>query len=363
MIWLFFGAVLLLAVLLVLVTSNAAGKDADPLAHYKEQLAEISADVERGILDETSAASAKLEIERRILKAVRAQEKRHAAVRASGTLLPAAAVVIIGTALIYSQIGSPNAQSKSGAFVTMQDTAVTEGGPTFKEALDKIETHLGANPDDFDGWSVMAKTARSVGDYQRTIKAYENMVRLKPEDARYRIDMLESYIAMAQGTITPAAKMVLQDLLRSEPTHPAGQYYLGLMRFQAGDKDGAKAVWLALAETSAANAPWMPVVNKHLQDLGVRPPKISQEQIDSVNAISEEERTEFIRSMMARLEEKLAENPTDSQGWVMLARSQIATGDKKAAILTLNRAYDTVNDADKPKIKALLDNLRNNSDF
>lgn len=363
MIWLFFGAVALVAVLLILVKSNAADKDADPLSHYKEQLEEIAADVERGILDETSAASAKLEIERRILKTVKKAEAKTLFAGSAATVLPIAGAVVIGAWFIYSQLGSPNAQSKPGVFVTMQNAEVTEGGPTFREALDKIQLHLDANPDDIEGWSVMAKTARSVGDYSRTINAYKNIVRLQPDDARYRVEMLESYIAMAQGQITPAAKMVLQDLLRAEPNHPAAHYYLGLTRLQSGDEEGAKAIWLTLAESSAADAPWMPVVNKHLQDMGVRPPKLSQDQIDSVNAMNEEERKDFIRSMMARLATKLEDNPTDSQGWMMLARSQLSQGDKKSAISTLNRALQAVNDADKPKIQAFLDNLLNSNDF
>ncbi|MCK0069992.1 c-type cytochrome biogenesis protein CcmI [Kordiimonas laminariae] len=363
MIWLFCVAIALVAVLLITVKSGAADRDADPLSHYKEQLEEITADVERGILDEESAASAKLEIERRILKTVRKAESKTLFSGSVSTVLPIAGAVVIGAWLVYSQLGSPNAQSKPGVFVTMQNAEVTEGGPTFREALDKIQLHLDANPDDIEGWSVMAKTARSVGDYSRTINAYKNIVRLQPEDSRYQVDMLESYIAMAQGKITPAAKMVLQDLLRAEPNHPAAHYYLGLTRLQAGDEEGAKTVWLALAESSAADAPWMPTVNKHLQDMGVRPPKLSQDQIDNVNAMTAEDRQEFIRSMMARLEAKLEENPTDSQGWMMLARSQVSQGDKKSAISTLNRALEAVNDADKPKIQAFLDNLLNSNDF
>ncbi len=363
MIWALVAGVLLIVVLLILVKPKGVGHDADPLAHYKEQLTEIDADLARGILDKESAASAKLEIERRILRTNTAKFQTVISSSGLSAVVPVATFVVVGSLAVYSFLGKPDAQSKPGVFVAMQNAQISEGGPTFKEALDKISLHLAENPDDVDGWNMMANTARSIGDYSLTVRAFENIARLKPTESRWRVEMLEAYLAMAQGKVTPAAKLVIQDILTLDPGHPAAHYYTGLARLQAGDSESAKAIWLALAERSPADAPWMPVINKNLAELGVRPPKLSQEQIDSVAEMSEEERAEFVRSMMARLAAKLEENPTDSQGWVMLARSQASLGDEKAAINTLKTALDAVKDADKPKIQALLDNLLNTNDF
>ncbi len=363
MIWALFGVIMAIAAFLILVKPNAKGLKADPISHYKEQLAEIEADMDRGILDVDSASAAKLEIERRILRLANNKGSTEGRASLTAALIPVVVFVLLGSGLGYYYLGNPSISSQPSALSTIQNTPISEGGPTFKEALEKIEKHLSENPDDIKGWQMMATTAKSVGDYSRAARAFQNIVGFIPNEARWRVELLESYMAMAQGKITPAAKLVLASLLQLEPEHPAGHFYLGVSRLQDGDRETAKSVWLALAERSPANAPWMSAVNEQLSKLGVAPPKLTQAQIDAVAVMNDEERQAFIMSMMERLQLKLESNPNDVKGWLMLARSQASIGQKQVAIDTLKHALGVVEVANRPKLQALLDKLLLNGDL
>lgn len=364
MIWVLLGLAAV-AVVSVLVISRRETVAADPLDHYRAQLDEITEDEARGIIDAPSAKAARLEVERRILKVAGTSGTRREK-EAGDRRLPfvLATLVLAGSAALYAVMGSPHLEAQPGVIVAGRDRLVDEGGTTtYGEAIAAVQAHLKENPDDIQGLEILAKSARAVRDYSVSANAFARLVQLQPHEAAWRIQQFEAMMAMAGGQITPAAKMVLGSLLEAAPDHPAGQYYLGLTRLQAGDRDGAKAVWQALADRSAADAPWMPTLNDQLSKLGVRPPKLSQDQMAAVADMSEEDRRAFIASMMDRLANRLENAPDDPEGWVMLARSHLAMGDRETAISVLERGLAMVSEGNRAPIKALLDNLRANPDL
>jgi len=358
MIW----ALLFLAVIPVLLLIFAGGtedeSEADPVAHYKRQLAELEDDLKSRLLTKDAVANARLEIERRILRLADYQENKETGKRSSFAM-PAAvcSVLIAGSIFIYNQVGSPGVQSQPGQAASLLQAPITDDGPSYGETIDQLQAHLANNPDDQNQWKLLGEVANTARSFSVAANAYGVLVRLDPEDNNWRVRQLEAYIMMANGQITPAANMLVQALLAVEPEHPAGHYYLGLARLQLGDRDAAKAIWTALADRSPVDAPWMPTVQQRLAEVGVAPPTLTKDQIDSVAEMSAEQQDAFVRSMIARLAERLESAPDDIEGWVMLARSQAALGEQNAAIATLTRALDLVEPDKRPQLQAFLDNL------
>jgi len=362
MIWALLTLVIAPLVLMILFGGREDDREADPVSHYKRQLVDLADDLKNKVVSKKDAASAKLEIERRILRLAERQGARNTGER-GGLVAPAvlSAILIAASFLGYSHLGSPSALSQSGEVESFLDTSVTKDGPSFREAIDKISAHLQENPDDKQGWEVLAKSARSVRSFSVAANAFGKLVRLAPNETKWRVQQLEAFIAMARGQVTPAANMLIQKLLVAVPDHPAGHYYLGLARLQSGDRNAAQAIWMALSDRSAANAPWMPIVQEHLRELGVVPPRLSEDDTAMVADMSPGEQDAFVRSMIARLEERLESTPTDSEGWMMLARSQAALGEKDTAIATLTRAMSLVSAEARPQMQAFLDNLNENT--
>ncbi|HKX06879.1 MAG TPA: c-type cytochrome biogenesis protein CcmI, partial [Stellaceae bacterium] len=98
LVWLVFAVLAALVVALVIWPLAATGhrsltRAAYDRAVYRDQLKEIGRDVERGVLTPAEAASARLEVERRLLAADDATERRTGAAAA-----PASRVLTIGLA-------------------------------------------------------------------------------------------------------------------------------------------------------------------------------------------------------------------------------------------------------------------------
>ncbi|WP_286829109.1 MULTISPECIES: c-type cytochrome biogenesis protein CcmI [Kordiimonas] len=362
MIWLLLALTALL-VALVLIIGRGRGKTVDPLDHYRAQLDEITEDEARGVVDAESARAARLEVERRILKV--AKQKTSAGTVVGDKRLPVllAAVTLVAAFTLYGFMGRPDLPAKPGMVASSLDQLVEEGGPTFGEAIKSIQKHLKDAPQDQKAWEILAKTSRSVRDFSTAANAFGQLAMLDPTNATWRAQQLEAMIAMSGGQISPATRLVLGKLIEEFPDHAAGQYYLGLARLQAGDEVGAKATWTALADRSAPDAPWMPVLRRQLSSLGVAPPKLTDEQVASVENMTEDQRRAFIASMMARLEAKLESAPDDAEGWMMLARSYLAMGDQDAAIDALERGLSHVSGEKAAVLQAFLDNLTSNPDL
>ena len=108
----------------------------------------------------------------------------------------------------------------------------------------------------------LSTSARAASDFQRTIQAYDQLIRLDPNNAEWRVRKYEAYVAMAEGRISPAARITLIDLLETTPDHPAGQFYLGQWHVQNDRPEEARQVWQSLLERSDAAAPWVPAVRR-----------------------------------------------------------------------------------------------------
>lgn len=371
MIWLVFSVIAVAGFAVLFFGRAGRGVTVDPVAHYKAQLAEIDADLERGMIDAESARAAQLEVQRRLLRAVDGRETIKAghlpaAPQAGFTLTTygmATLVLVLFSGLLYGFMGSPNTPAAPPpAREVAKDRLIEEGGDiTMGQAIEKFKDHLETNPDDMQGWQYLATTARAVGDYSTVATAYGELARVNPSDPNLRIEEFEAYMAHGDGRVTPAARLVLAAFLDIAPDHPAGQYYLGVAYMQAGNEDGARAVWTALADRSTADAPWMPALERQLSALGVQPPQLSDEDIAVVNNMNDSEREAFLNSMLARLESKLESDPSDANGWLMLARSKLTLGDKTGAINALNKGI-SANPGDKSaELQAFLDNIDQSS--
>lgn len=371
MIWLTLAAVGALGLFVLLFRLRAADNEAvDPVAHFKTQLSEIDADEKAGAIDAEAAASARLELQRRLLRASKRSKSDLAATGGSlsaqtlAALLLAVSIAAVG---LYALLGAPGVPSSPRTLMeNQQQQFVEETGMSLGEAFERMQQGLNAAPEDAEARQMLgrlARLARSSGDNVTAAGAFNQLAQLDPSNPNWKASELEAFIAHGRGQITPAARLVLAELLSAAPDHPAGHYYLGLFRLQVGDEAGARAVWTALADRSAADAPWMPQLRQQLAGLGVAPPALSEEDIAVVDAMTDEEREDFMRQMLARLEARLESNPEDPAGWLMLARSKLALGDRKGAISAVEQGIAANPSENTTELQAFLDNLLENPDL
>ena len=337
MIWIVIVAMTaaVIAALLLPVLKRGAGEGVDRNAYdravFRDQLAELDRDLERGVIGPAEAEAARNEISRRIIAAAGRPQERQAAVAPAVALLCVLLVPIVAIPL-YVKAGSPGLP---GVPLATRMAEAEEKGD-YEALIVKVEQHLASNPDDIEGWKVLAPAYRRGLRLADSVEAHRNIVRLSPPDARAIADYAEAMVMAGQGIVSAEAHDLFGKALELDPKLPKARFYDALALKQEGKTAEAKAALEAFLKDTPADAPWRPMLVAEMQDMGAKPPALDSETMAAAQDMSAEDQQAMIRTMVDGLEERLAANPDDLDGWLRLIRSRAVLGEAGKA----KDAYD-----------------------
>ncbi|MDH3669414.1 MAG: c-type cytochrome biogenesis protein CcmI [Rhodospirillales bacterium] len=370
--WLILAAMtagVLVSLLLPLVRRQRAtlSRAALETAIYGDRLAEVKRDLERGLLTPSEAEAAEAEISRLMLAAAgtaeaQAQEKSdplagQGARWAAATLV--AAGLPLGAVVLYLALGSPAEPGYPFAAREDETTAAAQHvGSDMAAAIDRLAERLETEPDNLEGWTLLARSYLSAGRYQEAAGAYRRAVDLSGNRPDLAGAYGETLIAAAGGIVTPEAREVMEEVSRAQPDNPGPRFYLGLARAQAGDGRGALEIWLALEAEVDPGTPWLPDLRENIEraaadfDIDLAsiapsrrapaepsgPSEPSAEDLAAMQSMTSDEQTDMIRSMVARLAERLEDDPGDVEGWSRLGRSYVVLNEPEKAKSALAHA-------------------------
>jgi cytochrome c-type biogenesis protein CcmH len=172
-----------------LLRKRAAAPDARVAANaeiYREQLAELGTDLQRGALTQAEYERAAREIERRIVAEHAAEQTPEAAQHRPqktvaiviGLLLPILAL------LGYWQLGDPRA---------LDPQVLHRDDPQQLRALvDKLALRLQQSPEDVEGWALLGRALSSMGHHERAAQALARAVQLQPENRDLLVEFIKA---------------------------------------------------------------------------------------------------------------------------------------------------------------------------
>lgn len=373
------GAAALLALPLLRAQKGIAPGAAHALEVYRLQLSELEGELSRGVISPDEAAGARLEIERRMLRAHADAGQAHHP-DAPGPVQPAltgrfkkwsAAGVALSAPLlafaIYMAVGSPdlspgrNAGQVAGADPEHMDMrALTE----------KLSARLAANPGDIQGWMLLGRSYVTLEDFPKALGAYAKAVALAGERPAPMVlaEYGETLVQANNGLVGEDAQAQFRKVLKIIPNEPRAQFYLGLAKAQAGNAKGALEDWVALLKQAEPGAQWAGAVREQAQEAAnllkidlasllpeQAPPPSTQapasiaagpgpgaEEMAAAAGMPEGERKAMIESMVARLAERLETTEKDNtDGWLRLARAYGVLGRTSDSLAALARAVET----------------------
>lgn len=332
---------------------------------FKDQLTEIDRDVERGLLTEEQAGSARLEIQRRMLAADSEIRAAKARVDARGPRLVAAAVSAIllpvGAVALYGLLGAPGLPDQPFAARQAERMGVqTAELDALRGEMDRLAARLEQGADDQEGWLELATGRKSLEQYDKALAAYDRALRLGPVPSDVWSEVGETQVMVGQGQVNAQAQAAFRNALRVDRREPRARYYLGLGEVQSGDPLAGLAIWRDLSADSPPNAPWMPMLRQRMaqvaQGEGVMPiavtPAHPLDLADGTATVTVDEnaaqRAEadanrpagqgftadeqaMVQGMVAGLAERLKEAPDDYDGWMRLGRSYMVLGQPEQA--------------------------------
>ena len=330
------AACVVLAAVWPLFCASSSG-NADPAANeaafYKAQLEEIRRDVDRGLLPQGEAESARAEAARRLIAA--ASSPVQPAAPARRYRLATAVLIAVGLPAIafplYARLGRPSIPDEPLA--SRKPALETTSG--IEAAIAAVEARLAARPDDGKGWAVIAPVYMRLGRYDDAAHAFAEALRLLGEDPLRRAAYGEALVAAAGGVVTADARKAFDRALAEQPGQPQARFYLALAAEQDGKKADAIRDYESLLANSAPDAPWWSVVNARLAALKGEPAPAT----DSA-AIPEPQRP-MIEGMVSRLATRLASTGGSVDEWSRLIRAYavLHEADKaKAALADAHKA-------------------------
>jgi cytochrome c-type biogenesis protein CcmH len=242
--------------------------DVDPahdpdLAVYRDQLNELDADVERGVVSAAEAQSARTEIARRLLKHAEPRGPSTTAsapanARAETVLLVGAIAIPMLSLAIYLTLGSPGLPGRP---LADRLAAAPEKAPV-NDLIAKVESRLREKPDDGAGWSVIAPVYLAQGRPVDAGRAFERAIALLGESPERLLGLGRSLVMANNGVVVEPAKAAYERVLRlaspaaTEAKRAEATFWLAIYDEQAGRFDVAEATYRRMLAEAPADAPW-----------------------------------------------------------------------------------------------------------
>lgn len=140
----------------------------------------------------------------------------------------------LATGLLYVLVGTPKAL----------DPAARRAPDSLAEAVAQLEAELKRNPDQAEGWRLLASAYSAAGRTADAQTALARALKLAPDDP----DLL-TQVAEARATAAPdrrfdaAAVAMLRRALAQQPMHQRARWFLGIAQRQANQPAEAAATW------------------------------------------------------------------------------------------------------------------------
>lgn len=214
------------------------------LAVLRDQLRELDADLAAGTIDATSYQSAKQELERRV-----AEDVKPGAAAVAGTAGAGMTAVLIGLAVpllavsLYLVLGTPAGldPAKVAAAPNDQTHAVTED--QIVEMIAALSKRLQANPDDADGWHMLARSNSAIGRFGEAATAYSQLVKLVPGNAELLADYADTLAMSLNRSLLGEPEKIINLALSADSKNVKALALSGSAAFERRDYQGAVTQW------------------------------------------------------------------------------------------------------------------------
>ena len=239
--------------------SNASEVKEANIAVYRDQLRELEADRRNGIVSKEQFEQDQEEIQRRLLEDV-ASEKgtaKHAGpALVSRNLAYILAIALPATAIfLYLKVGTSQALSATPSVSsTPQETSTApvadQSGEMTPQRIEAnvvaLEKRLEQNPNDAQGWTLLARSYSSLQRYKEASAAFEKATAVVTNDANLWADYAYA-LAMARGQQMEGKPAELIDkALQLDPKNPKALALAANAALKAKHYDQAIAYWQRL---------------------------------------------------------------------------------------------------------------------
>jgi cytochrome c-type biogenesis protein CcmH len=160
-------------------------------------------------------------------------------------------LVPILASLIYWKAGNPDAPSVSSPERTMPPAGMS-ATPAMGDGHEmgdlgamaqRLAGKLEKNPEDADGWSLLAHSYVELKQHKEAVGAFEKAVNLIPNDPQLFADYADALAVTTGGQFDEKANELVEKALKLDPNHPKALLLAGTIAFKNADYKKAIGIW------------------------------------------------------------------------------------------------------------------------
>lgn len=295
-------------------------------AIYRDQLQALERDLAKGTLSSADYETTVDELQLRLLDDTEAPQhgpRDHSASvwTPARTAFLIALSLPVGAVAMYWWLGTPAALDPIAAR-TAQNDQITQ-------MVDGLAARLKANPDNPQGWAMLARSYKVMGRMQESAQAFANAADSVKADPDLLVEYADVLAVLADNNMEGKPLALVKQALVLNPQHPMGLMMSGVAAYRRADFAGAVRQWEKLLTVLEPGSPDAQQVASDIararSQAGMPPAPTGQAPLANATA-AQAVTPEKINQMVERLADRLKTNPDDLAGWARLARAYKVQG-------------------------------------
>jgi len=269
---------LLLAVLALILPALVRPKvnenvdvNTEKRAIFNQQFAELAQDKVNGVLDAVQYEVAKGELERRVLEEI--GDVQHASVVATpdrSLALVLLLVIPLLAASLYYKLGSPDSVTiPATAPEHLASKSMTQHSNTMSDLeplLASLQKKLENNPEDGEGWALLARSYVELGQHAKSISAYAQATKSIMDDPQLLADYADALAVVNGGQLAGEPVALVNQALKLDPQHVKALMLAATAAFDRQDYKQAISYWERAQQALPIDSEILPDVQASLNE-------------------------------------------------------------------------------------------------
>lgn len=225
-------------------------------AIYRDQLLTLEQDFLQGRLDQKEYESSRDELQLRLLDDTNltpaSPTPTHLLWSGRQTAVLVSLFIPLSSVGMYLWLGNPSALNTSPPHTRI---GKSESNEQITQMVDSLATRLKVNPDNPEGWAMLARSYKAMGQYVDAENAFKKAGKFIDADPDLLIDYAEVLAAQMDYSFKGKPLVLINQALEIDPKHPLGLMISGMAAFHAANFPIAVVQWEKLLELLEPGSP------------------------------------------------------------------------------------------------------------
>jgi len=299
---------------------------------HRDQLTALENDLTRGVISQQDFEISRDELQLRLLDDTQSYEAQQST-PAHSFLTPRITSIIVSLAIpllavgVYLKLGNPAAINPVAHGGQMAD-------PQLQQMVDNLIAKLEANPNNPEGWAMLARSYKVMGKLNEAEDAFNKAGDAINTNADILVEFADLLATKDNNNIEGQPLELVKKALVINPNQPMGLMMSGVAAYRRADFKMAAAEWeklLAVLEPGSADAQQIAANLNDARSKAGLPPVTATAANGQASGGNDVANSALVNQMIDRLAARLKTNPNDVTGWARLARAYKVQGKNKEA--------------------------------